>query len=156
MLALLGTVVGASVTLFADRVRARRDQNLRRHETLRNAYGTYLGALHTTSEELRAVSLGEHAADVSRQSAARTAFRSAKLNIHREQLVLLAPERAVLAGDEAFRTLRELRDVVAEGGDLQSVEYQQVLDRYQAALGTLRDVMRADLGSPALGHGVTF
>lgn len=156
LLALLGTVVGASVTLLADRARWRRDQHLRRHEALRTSYGAYLAALHATSEEIRAVSLGEHAPETSRQSAARTAFRSAKLNIQREQLVLMAPEPVVRASDETFRTLRELRDVVGDGADRQAVEYQAILDRYQAALASLREAMRADLGSPTLSGGITF
>src|SRR5688500_6428670 len=55
LLTLLGTVVGASVTLFADRVRWRRDRDLRRRDERRTVYGAYLAALHTTSEEIRAV-----------------------------------------------------------------------------------------------------
>jgi len=110
LLALLGTLVGASVTLLADGVRWRRDQDQRRPEVLRNAYGTYLAALHATSEEIRTVSLGEHSPETSRQSAARMAFRSANLNACREQLVLLAPRQIVHAGDETFTTLRQLRD----------------------------------------------
>jgi hypothetical protein len=156
LLALLGTIVGASVTLLADRVRWRRDQDQRRLEALRNAYGTYLAALHTTSEEIRTVSLGEYPPETSRQSAARSAFRSAKLTACREQLVLLAPQQIVRAGDETFTTLRELRDIVAHGGDIDLPEYQQVLKRYQAALHELRNVMRADLGSPTLHNNVTF
>jgi hypothetical protein len=156
LLALLGTIVGASVTLFADRVRWRRDQDLRRREERRSAYGTYLAALHTTSEEIRAVSLGEHSVETTRQSAARTAFRSAHLNACREQLVLLAPEPIVRASDGTFTALRDLRDVVGRGGDLNSPDYQQILTRYQAALTTLRTAMRVDLGGPALAGDVTF
>jgi hypothetical protein len=156
LLALLGTVVGASVTLVADRVRWRRDQDQHRLESLRTAYGTYLAALHATSEQIRAVSLGEHPPEASRQSAARAAFRSAKLNACREQLVLLAPEPVVRAGDQTFTALRDLRDAVGHGSDLNSPDYLEILSRYQAALKGLRNVMRADLGSPPLHDEVTF
>ncbi len=84
------------------------------------------------------------------------ALRSAKLNACREQLVLLAPEPIVRAGDEAFTALRELRDAVGQGSDLNSPDYQQILKRYQAALKGLRNDMRADPGSPALDDDVTF
>lgn len=156
LLTLLGTIVGASVTLAADRVRWRRDQDQRRHETLRTAYGGYLAALHATSEQIRAVSLGEHEPETPRTQAARAAFRSADLSAGREQLVLLAPARIVRAGDDAFRTLRELRDIVGEGAGLDAPDYQRVLGRYQAALRQLRDTMREDLGSPALTKDVAL
>jgi hypothetical protein len=141
--------------LIADRVRWGRDQGQRRHEELRTAYGTYLAALHATSEEIRAVSLGEHRAEMSRHSAARAAFRSAKLNACREQLVLLAPEPIVRAGDDTFTALRDLRDAVGHGSDLNSADYGPILRRYQAALKELRNFMRADLGSPPLDDDVT-
>jgi hypothetical protein len=65
LLTLLGTIVGASVTLLADRVRWRRDQHQRRHDARRDAYATYLAALHATSDGIRAVSLGEYAPETS-------------------------------------------------------------------------------------------
>ena len=133
LLTLLGTIVGASVALLADRVRWRRDQHQRRHDARRDAYATYLAALHATSDGIRAVSLGEYVPETSRPSAARAAFRSANLNAIREQLVLLAPALIVRAADETFKGLRQLRDLVSQGHDLESPEYQQVLNRYQLA-----------------------
>jgi hypothetical protein len=156
LLALLGTVVGASLTLLADRVRWRRDQAQHRYEVRRDAYAVYLTALHAASEGVRAVSLGEHPPEAPRPSAARTAFRSANLSGSREQLVLLAPAPIVGAADETFRSLRELRDLVGQGGGLESPGYQQMLTRYQLALKRLRNAMRADLGTPALDEDVTF
>ena len=91
---LLGTIVGASVTLLADRVRWRRDQHQRRHDARRDAYATYLAALHATSDGIRAVSLGEHTPETPKPSAARAVFRSANLNATREQLVLRPQRRS--------------------------------------------------------------
>lgn len=152
LLALLGTIVGASLTLFADRIRWRRDHDHRRLELLRSAYGTYLAALHTTSQEIRDVTLTEHTAAASKSSAAQIAFRSSALNACREQLALLAPKPTLTAGDDAYEALRELRDVVGGGGGVDHPDYQRTLARYQAALNALRAAMRADLGSPALGQ----
>lgn len=156
LFALLGTAVGASVTLLADRIRWRRDQAQRRAETLRQTFGTYLAALHSTSEEIRAVSLGEQPSGTSRPSAARAAFRSAQLNACREQVVLVASAPVVRVADGTFTTLRELRDVVGAGGDLDSADYQRCRASYQGHLKELRNAMRADLGSPAFAEDVTF
>jgi hypothetical protein len=153
---LLGTVVGASITQVADRIRWRRDQDQRRQESRREAYAAYLAALHAGSEAIRAVSLADHVTQDSRLSAAREAFGGAGLRSTREQLVLLAPESVVRVADEAFRTLRELRELVGKGHDVESPDYQQTLTRYQAALKASRNRMRADLGTPALGDDVTF
>jgi hypothetical protein len=154
--ALGGTVVGASVTLLADRVRWRRDQHQRGHDARRDAYAAYLAALHATSEGLRAVSLGEHSVEVPRAAAARAAFRTTNLNALRELLVLLAPAPIVLRAGETFRELRNLRDVVAGSQDLDPPDYQPVLMRYQLALKRLRNSMREDLGTPSLDEDETF
>ena len=155
-LALVGTVVGASITLVADRVRWRRDQRERRLEARRDVYAAYLAALHVASEGLRAVSLGEHAPEVARSSAARTVFRSANLGAAREQIVLSAHSPAVRAADETYRGLRTLRDVVGQEHDHDSSSYQEVLHRYQRALKALRTTMREDLGTPPLDGDVAL
>jgi hypothetical protein len=112
----------------------------------------YLAAIHATSEEIRSVALGEYPPETSRPSAARSAFHSAQLNACREQVVLLAPARVVHAADGTFTALRELRDIVSSGGDLDSPDYRKSLGRYQAGLNELRNAMRADLGSPAIAE----
>lgn len=150
LLTLLGTIVGASVTLLADGVRWRRDQHQRSQAMRREAYAAYLFALHGTSENIRAVSLGEHAPDASRTLAAMAAFRSSNLNAAREQLVLLAPAPVVHAADDTFRPLRKMRNLLAQGYDFSAPTYKEVLTRYQLALKTLRNVMRGDLGTPYL------
>ncbi|MEU0877026.1 hypothetical protein ABZ345_00395 [Lentzea sp. NPDC005914] len=156
LLTLAGTVVGASITLTAERMRWRRDQRERHLEARRDSYAGYLAALHTTSESIRAVSLDEHDADVRRSSAARAAFSTANLNAAREQIVLLAPASVVRAADKTFTTLRSLHDIVAQGGDLDSPNYRETLSVYQHALKDLRKVMREDLGTPSLVDDVTF
>jgi hypothetical protein len=153
--ALLGTILGASITLLADRIRWRRDQDQRQQESRKEAYAAYLASLHAASEAIRAVSLADHPAEAL-TGAARDAFREAGLRSTREQLVLLAPESVVRVADDAFRALRELRDLVGDGHDLESPDYQLTLGRYHAALAASRNRMRADLGSPGLSADVTF
>lgn len=60
------------------------------------------------------------------------------------------------AGDATFTALRDLRDAVGRGSDLESPDYQEILRRYQAVLKGLRNILRADLGSPPLHDEVTF
>ena len=146
-----GTIVGASITLIADRVRWRRDQDQRHHQTRRDSYATYLAALHATSDAIRVVSLNEHDPQVSRVSAAVTAFGSAHLNAAREHVALVGPESVVHAADATFRSLRNLRDLLRQGPDLESSEYQQGLAQYQLTLYALRNVMRSDLGNTSIG-----
>jgi hypothetical protein len=155
LLALVGTVVGASITLVADRVRWRRDQRERRFEVRRDVFAAYLAAVHVASEALRAVSLGEHSPEVARSSTARTAFRAANLNAAREQIVLLADTSVVRAADETYRELRNLRDVVGQEHNHDSTVYQGVLHRYQRALKGVRTAMREDLGVPPLNGDET-
>ena len=147
--ALLGTIVGASVTLLADRARWRRDESQRRYEERRGSYVGFLAALHATSEALRVVPTSA-GASADRRPAAWAAFGSANVNAVREQLELLAPTPVLQVGRETFRALRELRDLVADGHNIESKDYRRVLSRYQERLIRLRHVMRYDLGTPAL------
>jgi hypothetical protein len=93
---------------------------------------------------MRAVSLGEHAADATREMAARSAFRSAGVTHTREQVVLVAPESVVRAADEAFQRLRDLRDLIGQGQTLPG--YEPALMAYGDGLQALRDAIRKDLG----------
>ncbi|MEU0886251.1 hypothetical protein ABZ345_47425, partial [Lentzea sp. NPDC005914] len=49
-----------------------------------------------------------------------------------------------------------LRDIFAQGGDLDSPSYRETLTVYQHALKDLRNVMREDLGTPSLVDDVNF
>lgn len=150
LVGLLGTIVGAALTLLADRVRWRRDEYQRGHASRREAYAAYLAALHATSENMRTVSHGDHAPETSMPAAAREAFRSASLHAAREQIMLVAPAPIVEAANDTFRRLRKLRNLLSQGRDFESPDYKQDLNQYQLALKALRNVMRGDLGTPPL------
>jgi len=142
----LGAVVGLGSGLLIDHVRFRRDNTAKWLSARRETYVSYLSALHEANEAMRVVSLGEHAQELSRMAAARAAFRGAKVTMTREQVILLAPEHVVIAADEAFLRLRDIRDRIGQGEDL--AEYQPVLDEYARRLHGLRDAIRRDLGVP--------
>ena len=103
-------------------------------------------------DAIRVVSLNEHDTQLSRVSAAVTAFGSAHLNAAREHVALVAPESVASAADATFRALRNLRDLLRQGHDLESSEYQQGLAQYQLTPNALRNVMRSDLGNNSVGN----
>ena len=92
---------------------------------------------------MRAVSLGQFSPDLTRLAAAREAFRAARVTQAREQIILLAPETVIAAADEAYHSLRVLRDRIGQGEGL--ADYQPVLDDYARRLHVLRDAVRHDL-----------
>ena len=67
----LGAVVGLGSGLLIDHVRFRQDNTEKWLAARRETYVSYLSALHEANEAMRAVSLGEHAQDLSRMAAAR-------------------------------------------------------------------------------------
>ena len=144
--ALLGTILGALVTLLADRVRWRRELALRSHEARRDAYAGYLAALHTGSEGIRSVALGDTAA-AGRLSEAGEAFRTAGVYQAREQVSLLAPEAVTRFAGTALHRLRDLRDLASRGCAVESPDYQRALALYDEAVAGLRTAMRRDFGS---------
>lgn len=146
----LGAVVALGATLLTDRVRWRRERGERQLGAQRDIYVAYLTALHQANQALRMVSLGDHPVEVSRDLAARAAFRDAGLVQTREHVVLTAPEPVVEAADAAFRALRALRDRIAQGQDVHSPVYAADLASYGEHLQALRNVIREELQVDAL------
>jgi hypothetical protein len=140
----LGAVIGLGAGLLIDQVRSRREDTQKWLAARRDAYVSYLSSLHDANEAMRAVSLGEYSPDLTRSAAARAAFRDAGLTQAREQIILLAPEAVIIAADEAFRSLRALRDRIGQGEGL--ADYEPVLSDYAGRLQALRDAVRRDLG----------
>jgi hypothetical protein len=151
---LLGAVVGVGSALLVDRVRWGREHVQRWQQARREAYIAYLTALHQANEAIRAVSLGEDAADAGREALARAAFRSAGIVQAREAVVLVAPEPIVQAADLAFQRLRSLRDLIGQGHQLGSPGYEPALLAYGDSLQALRNTIRQDLGMEPLRTAV--
>lgn len=112
---LTGAVIGIAATLFADRNRWRREETRHAVEMRRTVYTEYASALKDAGEEIRAVALGDHMSDSARDAAVREAFRGTGLHTASEQLWLVGPPLVVVAGNEAFHSVRQLRDAYARG-----------------------------------------
>ncbi|MFI6013301.1 hypothetical protein ACIBAG_31560 [Streptomyces sp. NPDC051243] len=150
----LGALVGLGSVLLSDRIRWRRERDDRRLDTQREIYVAYLTSLHQATQAMRMVSLGDHQAGVSRDLAARAAFRDAALVQTREHIVLTAPEPVVQAADAAFRSLRTLRDRIAQGQNMHSPGYEADLAKYDDGLQALRNAIRKDLRADALRSAI--
>jgi hypothetical protein len=140
----MGAVIALGSALLTEHLRSRREHNDRSTTVQREVCANYLSALHDANEAMRAVALGEHSPDLPRKQAARAAFRDAGVTKAREHLILVAPPAVIQAADEAFRSLRTMRDRVGEGERL--AQYEPVLLTYGEHLHALRGAIRHDLG----------
>ncbi|HSK95949.1 MAG TPA: hypothetical protein VK891_04955 [Euzebyales bacterium] len=152
---LVGAVVGVGSALVVDRARWRRERHQQRQQARQDAYVAYLAALHHANGAIRAISLGPDDAGT-HGATTRAAFRSAGVVEAREHVILLAPESVAVAADAVFQCLRTLRDIVAQGQQLGSPDYELALRAYDDGLHALRDAIRADLGLERLQTRVSL
>ncbi|KUJ67430.1 hypothetical protein ACZ90_28335 [Streptomyces albus subsp. albus] len=148
---LAGAVIGITATLVADRSRWRREEARHALEVRREVYTEFVSALKAAGEEIRAVALGDHLSDSARDAAVREAVRGAGVYTASERLWLVGPPEVVTAGNEAFHSLRELRDAYARGAAVGSAEVAPLIARRRTAMARMRRLMREDLGVGPLG-----
>lgn len=143
---LSGAVIGIAATVIADRNRWRREENRHALEVRREAYTEYVTALKAAGEDIRAVALGDDMSGSAREAAVREAFRGTGLYPASERLWLVGPQHVVTAGNEAFHSLRRLRDAYAGGATVGSDEDAPLISQRRTAMALMRNRMREDLG----------
>ncbi len=143
----IGAAIGIVATLIADRNRWRRDVSSRALEVRREAYTAFMTAMNEAGEAIRAVSLGDHLGDASRDSVVREAFRSSGVHAALERLRLVAPPTVEAAAYAAFRSMRHLRDHYAAGREPAEAEAHSVRMELEDNFRTVRDLMRKDLAA---------
>lgn len=148
---LAGAVIGIAATLIADRSRWRREETRHALEVRREVYTEFVSALKAAGEEIRAVAMGDHMSDSARDAAVREAFRGTGLYTAGERLWLMGPHQVVTAGNEAFHSLRRLRDAYARGVAVGSAEDAPLIAQRRTAMARMRGLMREDLGVEPLG-----
>ncbi|QCX74033.1 hypothetical protein C9F11_01650 [Streptomyces sp. YIM 121038] len=148
---LAGAAIGIAATLIADRNRWRREEARYALELRRVVYTEYASALKDAGEEIRAVALGDHRSESARDAAVREAFRGTGLHMASERLWLVGPPLVVAAGNEAFHSLRRLRDAYARGVAVGSAEDAAFIRQRRTAMAEMRRLMREDLGIGPLG-----
>ncbi|WP_328767805.1 hypothetical protein [Streptomyces sp. NBC_00286] len=148
---LTGAAIGITATLIADRNRWRREEARHSLEVRRAAYTEYATALKDAGEEIRAVALGDNMSESARDAAVREAFRGTGLHTASERLWLVGPRPVVAAGNEAFHSLRRMRDAYARGVAVGSAEDTTLVQQRRTAMAEMRRLMREDLGAGPLG-----
>jgi hypothetical protein len=137
----LGAVIGLGSGLLIDQVRSSRDNAQRSLTARRDAYVGYLSALHDANEAMRAVALGQYSPDLTRPGGIPGRQRHSGTRTDHPPGT---GGPVIAAADEAFRSLRTLRDRIGQGEVL--AEYEPVLANYARCLQVLRDAVRHDIG----------
>ncbi len=143
---LAGAVIGITATLIADRSRWQREEARHALEVRREVYTEFVSALKAAGEEMRAVALGDHMSESVRDAAVREAVRGAGMYTASERLWLVGPPQVVAAGNEAFHSLRKIRDAYARGMTVGCAEERPLIAQRRAAMAQMRHLMREDLG----------
>ncbi|MFF3941088.1 hypothetical protein [Streptomyces phaeofaciens] len=147
LMALASTLVGGAIATmsagYLDRRRWRRDRIDQRTEARRVLYGNYLAALSQARLTFSRLSRDREASNAERRKAAWDAFDPC--SGFRHQMTISAARAVVEPSEDLYRTLRDLRNAVAEGLLLEGGDYAEHRVRYDAALDALRAAMRDDL-----------
>lgn len=138
----LGALIGVSSTLAVEKLRGKRDRQDKIDSYKRQIYAEYLAALSRTRNELRNAARTSSTPPEERARRAIEAFKEGKAYELRYQVEMLAPAEVVSASDRAFRTLRDLRDVVESGLMRTGEEYQEKRDAWDLAFADLRSCIR--------------
>ena len=149
---MVSTALGALIALVAmmlnERVKWQREQVSNRRKQCHEIYASFLSALTEAHERMRGevVSPEHHDNLQSRAAAIREAFREANCYPLRYQLAIVAGQEVVDGGEAAFRTIRDIRDLLARGGQIESAEYKALRKQFGAGLRELQRRMRDELG----------
>lgn len=140
-------MIGVGATLVADRTRWKRDHRDRQKETKRQIYAEYLSALSRTRNELRLAARNPQVPLEERARTATEAFKSGGAYELRYQVAITAPPVVVDASTDAFRALRDLRDLVEAGATHHEPDYLRSRDAWESTFSELRRRIRDDLAS---------
>ncbi|MBW5420269.1 hypothetical protein GKQ77_01620 [Streptomyces sp. BG9H] len=141
----VGALIGVSATLAAEWTRWKRNRHDNDQAIKRQTYAEYLAALSRTRNELRMAAWAPAMPREERARLAQEAFKAGGAYELRYQVALLAPEMVDQASIAAFRTLRDLRDVVEAGVVRTEEPYIELRVRWDDLFAELRRQMRADL-----------
>ncbi|WP_329571727.1 hypothetical protein [Streptomyces sp. NBC_01361] len=139
----MGASIGVGSTLLAERMRVSRERQDRREALRQQLYADYLSALARVADSLWALGQSPDRADLLVK--AHDLWRGGDAYPLRYHVTINAPSHIAAASDTCFRSLRDFRDAVGAGVEGGSPEFTQVQRRYDEALISLHQAMRADL-----------
>nr|WP_285554859.1 hypothetical protein [Streptomyces hygroscopicus] len=155
--AVVGALIATASAALLDRSRWRREQDDRLISTQRVLYSEYLACLSQARNDFRSLARNQTVDLAERERSARDSF--APCYGVRYQMSITAASNVFVASEDAFRRLRDVRDLAAAGTLAGDEAYSGGRAEYEAALTRLRDAMRLDLGAdrePAVARsGVT-
>jgi hypothetical protein len=144
---LLGTLLGAAIAMSTSlAVQARKDRHdvaAEWRRTRREMYMAFITALAKARSELLALSKQSGATGTELDETARQVF--APCYEPRQHLELVAPSAVTEPALAYFRTVRGLRDLVADGKSVGDAEWGPNAKQVKSTLDTTRDAMRTDL-----------
>ncbi|MFD8146815.1 hypothetical protein [Streptomyces sp. NPDC059708] len=143
--AVVGALIATASAVLLDRTRWRRERDDRLLAARRVLYGDYLTGLSEARNAFRGLARDTDMAPADRARAARESF--APCYGVRYQMSITAAPGVLAASEEAFRRLRDVRDLAASGTRSDDEAYAEGRTAYEAALARLRDAMRRDLGA---------
>ncbi|MDX2530471.1 hypothetical protein [Streptomyces europaeiscabiei] len=148
--AIAGALAGIVATFVVDRDRWKRAQQADAQTVLRETFVTYLAHLARATEGMRFAAEATYDMPEERRRAVRAAFSESGLFEQRFGLTMLAPPRVVELGVDAFRTVRTLRDLLADGTQVTDGAFQTAQHTYYKAAQAAAAAMRQELGIPEL------
>ncbi|RAG83566.1 hypothetical protein DN069_21465 [Streptacidiphilus pinicola] len=143
----LGAAIGVGATLIADRTRWKRDHRSKEQDTKRQVYAEYLTALSRTRNELRLASRNPQVPAEERARMATEAFKAGGAYELRYQVAITAPPAVVEASTQAFRALRDLRDLVEAGITHREPSYLSSKEAWDLLFSELCRQIREDLAA---------
>lgn len=143
--AVVGALIATASAALLDRSRWRREQDDRLINARRVLYGEYLACLSQARNDFRSLARNQTVDVVERERSARDSF--APCYGVRYQMSITAASNVFVASENAFRRLRDVRDLAAAGTLAGDEAYSGGRAEYEAALTCLRDAMRLDLGA---------
>lgn len=141
----LGALIALVATMLNERFKWRREQAATHRKLCHDTYAEFLSALSDAHERMRGEFPTEHSSPQARAAAVRDVFRAAGCYPLRYQLAIVAGQDVVDGAEAAFRGLRRIRDLLADGYSLDSTEYVTVREAYSGSLRELQHRMRTEL-----------
>jgi hypothetical protein len=140
----LGVIVGIGSELINDILRWRREQQKYQRSIRQEIYAEFLSTLTDVHEKMRAASQSGYESAAVRSVEIRDLFRDCYRI--RYQISIIAEQGVVNGSEATFRKMRDIRDLLSEGENLESADCQKLRTEWGALLRQLQHSMRLELG----------
>ncbi len=151
---LLGTLLGALIamgaTLGNEKLKWRREQNKILREERKDTYSQFLAAATEAHEAMRIVAMSASDDDAPKASKIREEFQNSGVYRLRYQVAIIASQTVLDATEALFLLVRDLRDELAEVGDIRAESYKRLRIKYGNAHRELQNAIRTELDQQAI------